>query len=240
VRLVAKKIRFTSVDFKYSIFDACYMRDCEFNSCDFIGCRFVTTNFHGSKFAGCKFEYATFERTFIESDVLDTECPGHENLKMRFARNLRINYQQIGDAKSANKAINVELAASKEHKWKAWNSNESYYRSKYRGISRLTAFAEWLSFSVLDWIWGNGESALKLLRAMVLVLCVISLVDVFVHRDPVRLDSYVHAAILAPQLFLGTSTPNYYPGIYLALIVFARLVGFGFLISIIIKRFNRR
>src|SRR5258708_38522187 len=62
VRLVAKTIKFTAIDFKYSIFDTCYMRDCVFDSCDFTGCRFVATNFHGSRFSGCKFDYATFER----------------------------------------------------------------------------------------------------------------------------------------------------------------------------------
>jgi len=41
IRLVAKGKRFTKVDFKYSIFDACYLRDCIFDSCDFTGCRFL-------------------------------------------------------------------------------------------------------------------------------------------------------------------------------------------------------
>ena len=41
VRLVAKDTRFIKVDFKYSIFDTCYLRNCKFDSCDFTGCRFV-------------------------------------------------------------------------------------------------------------------------------------------------------------------------------------------------------
>ena|ERR1700733_3357860 len=98
LRLVAKGKTFTRVDFKYSIFDACYLRNCTFDSCDFTGCRFVGTNLYGSIFSGCKFEYCLFERTIVDDHVLDTECPGQENLKMRFARTLRMNYQQLGDA----------------------------------------------------------------------------------------------------------------------------------------------
>jgi uncharacterized protein YjbI with pentapeptide repeats len=86
-----------------------------FDSCDFTGCRFTASNFYTSTFSDCKFEYAVFERTLIESDILDTECPGPDNLKLKFARTLRMNYQQLGDAKSANKAISVELQATKQH-----------------------------------------------------------------------------------------------------------------------------
>ena len=131
VRLVAKGKRFSKVDFKYSIFDTAYLRNCTFDSCDFTGCRFIDTNLYGSTFTGCKFDYSNFERTLVTSDILDTECPGHENLKMKFARTLRINYQQLGDALSVNKAIKVELTATKIHLLKAWDSNESYYRKKF-------------------------------------------------------------------------------------------------------------
>jgi hypothetical protein len=81
-----------------------------------------------------------FERTFVDNDILNTGCPGFENLKMRFARTLRMNYQQLGDAKSANKAITVELQASEVYLHKAWQSNESYYRKKYGGLSESRRF----------------------------------------------------------------------------------------------------
>jgi hypothetical protein len=158
VRLVAKKRTFRNVDFKYSIFDMCYFRDCLFDSCDFTGCRFVGSNLYGAKFSGCNFEYSWFERTLIDNSILDTECPGLDNLKLKFARTLRMNYQQIGDAQSANKAIGVELEAKQSDLYKAWHSNESYYRKKYAGLRRLRVFAKWLSFKILDIVWGNDGS----------------------------------------------------------------------------------
>jgi len=182
VRLVATKKTFTNVDFKYSFFDTGYLRNCHFDTCDFTGCRFVGTSFHGSSFSGCKFDYAYFEKTFIDSDILDTGCPGPENLKMRFARGLRMNYQQLGDAVSANKAMEVELQATETHLHKAWKSKESYYRKKYTGWKQFGAFVEWVEFKALDLIWGNGESACKLIKVALYVLVLISLYDVLIRR----------------------------------------------------------
>jgi uncharacterized protein YjbI with pentapeptide repeats len=178
VRLVAKGKSFSQVDFKYTIFDACYLRACKFDSCDFTGSRFVGTNFYGSKFSGCKFDYAIFERTFVDADILDTECPGPENLKARFARSLRMNYQQLGDAPAANKAMRVELRANEAHLYKACWSNESYYRKKYQGFQWIKSILEWSRFKVLDFVWGNGERPLRLCRFVLLIFIAMSIFDV--------------------------------------------------------------
>jgi hypothetical protein len=240
LRLVAKDKSFTKVDFKYTIFDACYIRGCKFDSCDFTGCRFVGTNLHGSKFSGCKFDYATFERTSIDSDILDTECPGLENLKLRFARTLRMNYQQLGDAAAANRAMMIELEASEAHLHKAWRSKESYYRKKYYGWHRLQSFLEWLKFKLLDVIWGNGEHPLRLLRSVLVVLFAMTIFEVVSYGDPQRLDSYITALESSPEIFLGVLTPPRYETWYLTTVTLVRLVAIGFLLSIIIKKFNRR
>lgn len=240
VRLIAKGRRFDNVDFTYSIFDTCYFRKCVFDSCDFTGCRFIGTNLIGSSFSGCIFDYATFERTLVDDDILTTSCPGYENVKLRFARSLRMNFQQIGDAKAANKAIKIELEATEIHLHKAWRSNESYYRKKYAGSKRLKVFLEWIGFKALDLIWGNGESALKLARAALVVFGIMTLVDVVKFRDPLALGSYGQSLLQMPQIFLGTLVPNHYSAGYLASITFVRLVAFAFFMSIVIKRFNRR
>jgi len=240
VRLVAKGIRFVGVDFKYSIFDTSYLRNCTFDSCDFTGCRFTGTNLYGSKFSGCKFDYSNFERTIVDSDILSTECPGPENLKMKFARTLRMNYQQVGDAASVNKAIKIELKATEIHLKKAWHSNESYYRKKYKKLEQLIVFLEWVKFKTLDCIWGNGESTIKLIRSTFIALFIISLIDVIFFGNPQSVGSYIDSILKSPQIFLGVVEPARYPKLYLTIIFFIRLVMFGFFMSIIIKRFDRR
>jgi len=178
IRLVAIRKRFTNVNFSNSAFEDCYLRDCQFDTCNFTGARFSSTNLHGARFVGCIFDYATFERTIIDDAVLTDNCPALENLKMRFARSLRTNYQQLGDAEAANHAIRVELDATEIHLHKAWSSNDRYYRKKYAGfLNRTKQFASWAKFKILDYVWGNGESVSALLTSLMIVLAAVAFLD---------------------------------------------------------------
>lgn len=170
IRLVAKKKRFVDCDFSYSQFESAYLHKCIFDSCKFTGCKFTNSNLRGSTFEGCEFSYAEFSQTQVEPEILDTGCPGQENLQQKFARTLRTNFHQIGNSVAANKAIKIELEAGRIHLHKAWHSREAYYRKHYPGIKRIEAFLEWLEFVLLDGFWGNGESFFKLFRALVLVV----------------------------------------------------------------------
>jgi hypothetical protein len=228
IRLVAKGRKITNVDFTYSIFDACYFRKCTFDSCDFTGCRFIGSNLTGSSFIGCTFDYATFERTFVEDEILKTGCPGFENVKLKFARSLRTNFQQIGDVQAANLAIKIELEATEIHLRKAWKSNESHYRKKYVGVDRLKMLLEWLRFKALDFVWGNGESALQLTRTVLAVFGIMTLVDVLRFKDPLALGSYGHSLLEMPQIFLGTLSPAHYSSGYLVFFTFVWLVALAF------------
>lgn len=240
IRLVALNKQFTRVNFSYCIFDTCYLRKCKFESCDFTGCRFVGTNLHEARFSNCEFRYATFEKTLIDNYILNQECPEEENLKMRFARSLRMNYQSLGDAESANKAMKVELRATEEHLYKSWNDNTAYYRNKYNGWDRVKVFIQWIHFKILDFIWGNGESPWKLLRVVLIVFALMALIDITVVNKSQSFSGFMRALLNSPQIFLGTLTPSNYPSLYLTLIVLIRLIAFGFFMSIIIKRLNRR
>lgn len=239
-RLVASKKKFTNCDFSYSHFDSAYLRNCSFDSCRFVGCKFSQSNLRGSQFVGCVFDYAEFSHTQVEPEILDTGCPGHENLQQKFARTLRVNFHQIGDTIAANKAIKIELEATRIHLYKAWRSRESYYRKKYPGIKRFGVFIEWLDFVLLDTFWGNGESAIKLLRSLAIVVLAIAIGDIYFLKNPAQWDSYFQAAKIAPQVFLGTTHPSLYSGLVLAGIAGVRYVMLACLVSILVKRFSRR
>jgi len=240
-RLVAKEVRFEDVDFTYTIFDMCYLRKCKFMNCDFTGCRFVASSLYGSSFEGCVFDYSIFERTLVDGDILNVAFPGHENLKLKFARTLRMNFQSLGDSDSTNKAIKMELAATMEHLWKCWHSSESYYRQKYSGWKRVETFLSWVNFKLWDYVWGNGESLWKLGRAIAVLLLIVTVTDVhLMSKDGLMLPSYMDSLWHAPAVFFGIKSPAEYPEIYLAFILAARLLAVGLFLSIIIKRFNRR
>jgi hypothetical protein len=72
------------------------------------------------------------------------------------------------------------------------------------------------------------------------MLATIATIEVIEFRDPLALNSYKDAFFEAPQVFFGILTPVRYPGSYLTGIAVTRLVAFGFFMSIVIKRFNRR
>lgn len=240
VRVIAKGQRFTKVDFKYTIFEDCYFRNCVFDSCNFIGCKFNKSNLSGSSFLGSKFDYANFDKTFIDDDILDHNCPGYDNVKYRFARNLRKNYQSIGDNEAVNKAIKIELNATESHLYKAWNSNETYYKKKYQKYDIAKMLLKWIKFKILEFIWGNGESLWKLIRFTLLFILLMVIVDVHISGDMMNVSDYITSLGKMPETFFSILKPENYSAIHLSIIYAFRLLVFALFISIIIKRFNRR
>jgi hypothetical protein len=241
VRLNAKKVAFKNVSFLHCIFDGCYFNDCVFDSCDFTGCKFIGSNFHQSAFAGCKFEFAIFERSQLDDDILVSEAPREENLRMRFARSLRMNYQQIGDAKAVNKAISLELEATSIYLYKSWRSSETYYRKKYPGlINGIAQFVKWSEFWILDFVWGNGESILKLLRSILLSVIMIAVYNANVQGNPLNIGFYWISFQNAPAVFLGVFSPKNYTVAALSVIAGTRFVSIALLTALLVKRFSRR
>lgn len=240
LRLNAKKQSFRNVSFQHSIFDACYFNHCVFDSCDFTGCRFIGCNLHQSAFTNCTFDYATFERTQIDDDILFREAPSKENLKLRFARSLRMNFQQIGDAKSVNKAISLELSATAVYLKKSWLSEEDYYQKKYSGWRRFPQFLKWIEFKILDFIWGNGENTLKLLRTIAITHLLIAIYDTSQFGNPWDLKSYLNSLLNSPGIWFGITAPHQYPIWFTSTVSATRLLGFAFLTAILVKRFGRR
>lgn len=236
-RLIAKKITFTNVNFSFCTFEAAYLKDCTFNNCEFVGCKFVNCNMSGSTFFGCDFRYALFEKTLINHDILTCNLPSEENLQRLLLKSLRINYQQIGDIDGANKAISLELEATQIHLKKSWKSRDKYYRNKYQGIKRFNMLIKWISFSLLDLIWGNGESVIKLCRAILFIALLIATIDYYIFSAT---PSFINSLKLAPSILFSTIRPEHYPNYYITAIFITRLTMFAFFISIVIKRFNRR
>lgn len=241
VRLGASKNTvFEKISFTHCIFEDCYLPNCVFDTCNFTGCKFVGSNLYQSTFAGCKFWYTTFERTQIDDDILIGEAPIEENLRIRFARTLRMNFTQLGDAKAVNKAISVELEASEQYLRKSWSTKRShYYKIKYPKLNQLWQFFRWLEFKFLDIVWGNGESILKLARSIGIVIVLIAIYGVSAEDNNWDLKAYWQNFKEAPGIFLGV-VPTKYPTLISALIGASRYVSLALFTTILVKRFGRR
>jgi len=151
-----------------------------------------------------------------------------------------MNYQGIGDYESVNKAIKIELKATRDHLFESWNSKKTYYRKKYKGFGRVKMFIRWVFFKLQDYIWGNGESPIKLIRTGIALWLLISLFDTLFYRCPNSVSDYWHSFLLSPPIFMGLNKPSNYPDLYLTTITIIRYIGFALFTSIIIKRYNRR
>ena len=238
-RLVAKDKRFINCDFKYSEFDAAYIRKCVFISCDFTGCKFVNSNLRGSSFKDCNFDYSLFNNTHVEQDILDENLSDKENMQRSFARTLRLNFQQIGDPEAVNKAIKIELDATSAHYYKAWHSREYYYRKKYAGIERAKMFVKWLSFKWTEWIWGNGENPYQLLLPFSFLVILIAGANYYCYRDETEITTVLKVFLEAPGIFLGLASGNF-PDWLLIVIAILRYILLAMLVSILIKRMSKR
>lgn len=241
IRLIAKKITFRNVSFMHCFFDSCYLNNCVFDSCDFTGCKFLGSNFHQTTFRGCDFKYATFERSQFDDDIITSEAPREENLRMHFARSLRMNFQQVGNAKAVNQAISAELEATSIYLYKSWRSGETYYKEKYPGfLNGVIQFAKWLEFWILNLVWGNGESILKFLRTIFITLVAISIYDTNTNGSSLTVGFYLTSFLKAPAIFLGVLFPDNFTVGAVSIITGIRFVSLALLTTLLVKRFSRR
>lgn len=237
IRLGGKSRKFNKVNFSYCVFDDCYLRKCEFTECNFTGAKFVGSHFIGSRFESCNFMYARFDKTEFDEDFLKTSAPSWENTKAAFARSLRINYRSLGDAKLEREAARMEIAAGLSHLYKAWSSNESYYRGKYKQWRRIQKFLQWLSMKSLSVIWGNGEKFVNLLRTTIAFAGICALVH-FIWFNPSE-RSIMHALLEAPAILFNVSDVSF-PGWMKSVIMFVRLSLFSLFITILVRRWGYR
>lgn len=241
IRIGAKDKHFRNVDFSHTYFEYCYFRNCIFDKCKFNGCKFINSNLVGSSFPDSEFEYTSFDKTLIDSDILLKNNSKYNNLQLKFARALRINYQSLGDSESVNKAIEIELNATRKHLYNSWHSSEPYYRKKYLGWNKRTKmFFSWLRFKFEEFIWGNGEILWYLFRAFILTLLLLIIVDLVFFKRIFDLIEFWNSLSIMPSVFLGIEKPSHYPSVYLSAIALWRLILIAFFISIITKRLNRR
>ncbi|HFK5599130.1 TPA: hypothetical protein ACG0AT_003716, partial [Elizabethkingia anophelis] len=188
----------------------------------------------------CKFDYSTFEKSYIDPIILETNLPKFNNLKAKFARSLRVNFQSIGDVEGVNLAIKVELNSKKEHLYDSWFSSDKYYRAKYKSIERVKYFFEWLWFKAQDIVWGNGEKPKSLLILGITLWITASVYDTIAFKDWNIVTNYFHSLIEVPTYFLGINKSNQYSNVYQIILTLFRMVGFALFTSLIIKRYSRR
>jgi hypothetical protein len=227
---------FVDVIFKQSEITDCYFRNCRFIRCDFTGTSIKNSSFRGSQYEECKFQYSTWEHTHLDEEFLDNCLPSEENLARDLARSLRVNFGQIGNYVAVNKAASIEVALTGQHLFHAAYSKQSYYRSKYKGWSRVVHALRHLRWKALDLLWGNGES---LFRVLACGAFIIMMGAIFLASNDPRIE-WPSSLALVVQAFWGVSTTPTLPSSYIVVLTALRFVLFGLFMAILIKRLARR
>lgn len=247
-RAVATNFLFKNIDFSKAIFDSCYLKDCRFTNCNFVGAKFTNCNLQGSYFEFCNFDYVIFEKTFVDDEIFSC-APKRNNLKYKFARSLKLNYASIGDYIKASNAVKIELKATKSHLYDTWSLSDEYHLSKYGGIRRRSLqFWKWLKVCILDLLWGNGESLWRLIRFNLILFFILTVYHILHERTTDIITILNTFSVKVPSNYFGISVKGdsnenyffYYPEWLNLFLVITRLICFGLLMSIIIKKYNRR
>lgn len=231
-----KKIIFKNFNFEHSFFEDCAMRNVEFEDCNFTDCKFKNCDFKGSTFKNCKLWYTKFESTYIYKEILDDSGPREENLKFKLARNLRKNYFELGLLEEESFALNKELEAQRIYLYKSWTGEKPYYHKKYQGIKKIYKFFSWLFFKFNQLIWGHGEN---FSRCLISILAFLFFCNAIISIANNGTDFFQNFKYIL-MYFIGSET-NIIFGEWLATILtLFRMISFGLLLAIIIKKLSSR
>jgi len=236
LRVFAVKKVFTDVVFKQCNFSSSYFRNCRFIRCDFTGAIFKDTNLRGSQFEECKFLYTAWEKTLLDESFLDTCLPSEENLARDLVRSLRVNFSQVGNYEAVNKAASIEVKLTGRHLYNAAYSNQSYYRSKYKGFARIEYGFRHAKWKALDLLWGNGESVARVAVWALVAVAIIAVALGFYYPE----RGVVDAAGAAISVFWGVRTQQDVHPAFLVPATVIRFLLFGLFMAILVKRLSRR
>lgn len=235
VSVYAVRRVFRKVSFKQSNLLDSYFRNCRFIDCDFTGAFVKGSNLQGSQFENCSFRYTTWEKSRLDDDFMDNCLPSEENLARDLVRSLRVNFMETGNYEAVNRAAAIEIRLTGQHLYKAAYSREAYYRSKYKGWKRLTHALQHARWRMLEWLWGNGESIVRVLLSSLSAVVVVSFLyarDAKLGIGDAFLESLWH--------FWGKQYARALPPEYALALAVVQFVALGLFMAILVKRLSRR
>lgn len=253
------KRQFVDSDFSFCIFERSYFRRSHFKNCKFIGTRFEKCNFRGCTFDGCEFDYAYMEGCLINpfSTRLISNLPSQFGAKRLFLRTIRMNARSIGDAVCENKLVPLELEARRKDKLHAWwpfsgnlgTKEVQYYKAEYEAIGKKSqAFLESSMLWIEKVIWGYGESSVRLVfSVLVLVLC-LAICNNFSKGDAfwelkfgdLRESSILILKAVLDLALLNSKELEKLGGLIALAAVTLRVIGLGLFISVVYRRWTYR
>lgn len=170
-----KDVLYENCVFSASIIKRGYFFHSKFRNCKFIGTRFVDCNFRQATFDQCIFDYSDFNRCILPIPQILANLPSHANVRWEFLHNLRANARAVGDVRYETAIVSKEIDAEIEH-WRLVRQCPSGYYEKYNNFrDRWTARYQSTRLFVERYVWGHGESLVRLFIAATVALAVSAL-----------------------------------------------------------------
>lgn len=179
IRLGMKEAVFKDCSFTQSNFEDSYFRKAVFKNVRFTGSSFRFCNFNKASFQACDFRYCNFFHCKIPKDEIISCLPTEPNLRRDLARNLRANYEMIGDKKSADTLLGIEIQAYENELKAIFFSKTEYYKNHYNLLDQIQAGAEFIVSKLSGMVWGYGHRVSRLVLSYFLTTCFLSLVTFF-------------------------------------------------------------
>ena len=217
LRIGAKNASFKKCSLTQCLFEDVYLRNATFTDVHLTGSTFRNCNLDKASLQGCDLRYCTFQATHLNRDEVLGNLPVEPNLKRDLARNLRKNFESIGDKESADIFLDIEIEAHEQELLGIFRRKTAYYRSHYSGIDQVIAGLKYLSSRFSGVVWGYGHRVHRLVASYLIITFTFALITYFCQmpfvvdaQDSVRtLDFWqsIHYAF-TESLGIGTSSPS--------------------------------
>ena len=179
IRLGMKEAFFKDCSFTQSNFEDSYFRKAVFKNVRFTGSSFRFCNFDKASFQACDFRYCNFFHCKLPKDEIISCLPPEPNLRRDLARNLRANYEMIGDKKAADTFLDIEIQAYEDELKAIFFSKTEYYKNHYNLLAQIQAGAKFLVSKFSGMVWGYGHRVDRLVLSYFLTTCFLSLITYF-------------------------------------------------------------
>ncbi len=171
-----KAVVYRDCDFSYSILIRGYFHKAKFERCKFIGTRFIASTFRNATFEGCDFSYADFDRCVVPVLQVLANLPAFANVRWELLHNLRANARALGDTQHESDLVWQEIDTEMEH-WRSVYLGQAGYYQKYTRTERVWARLRHLRLLIERYVWGHGESLVRLGVATAVALVLLGLLN---------------------------------------------------------------
>jgi uncharacterized protein YjbI with pentapeptide repeats len=237
-RIGTRDAAFRDCKLTQCLFEDTYLRKAHFKNVQLTGSTFRKCNLAKATLSGCDLRFCTFEATLLDREEVIGNLPSEPNLRRDLARDLRKNFESLGDKESSDVFLTLEIKAHEEELLSAFRRKTDYYRQHYSTFEQVGAGAKYVGSRLSGLMWGYGHRVGRLVTSYLVLTLILALIIYLLGvpfivdaNMPVRALGFGEAIYQTLGATLGTGTATFSPAFPLGkmLQVLERFLGTLFL-----------